>query len=94
MNKIVKLGMTFDTANAPSFGSIEENPDYPGEYTLLAADISKLNSLLTKSALSAYLANDSEFAVKPGANAIVADEPAVWRYHGKSDRWYEVISND
>ena len=94
MSKIIKLGMAFDSSNAPNFGSIEENPKYQGEYTLLAAHIAKLNNALTKTACTPYLSSAEDFAVTSGSNAVVADEPAVWRYHAGTDTWYEVISND
>lgn len=94
MNRIIKLGMVFDENNSPDFGSIEMNPEYPGEYTLLANDISKLNSVLTKSACTTYLESDAQFAVSSGSNAVVVDEPAVWRYHAGTDKWYEVVSYD
>ncbi len=94
MQKIIRLGMLFPADNAPDFGSIEENPLYPGEYTLLADDIDKLNNALTRAACTPYLDNASDFTITSGANAVVADEPAVWRYHAGSDQWYEVIQSD
>ena len=85
----VKLGMVFEDGKAPDFGSIEKNNS--GEFTLLAADVEKLNTVLTRAVCTAAGAS---FDVPSGANAIVADEPAVWRYHAQSDKWYEVIPKD
>ena len=94
MKKVVNLDMLFPVGNVPDFGSIEANPKYPGEYTLLAIDIPKLNSLLTRAACSEYLDETSPFSITSGSNAVVVDVPAVWRYHAGTDRWYEVVAND
>ena len=89
---MAKLGMRFKEGQEPDFGSIESS-GY-GEFTLLDADKSKLNTALTRTACVPLLEKDQMFTVPSGANAIVADVPAVWRYHAGSDRWYEVISNE
>lgn len=82
---VSKLGMLFDEENIPDFGSIEKSG--PREYTLLSADIDKLNHTLTRSVCG------SVFNVPSGANAVVVDKPEVWKYHSGSDKWYEVISD-
>ncbi|MBQ5824797.1 MAG: hypothetical protein IIW48_08325 [Clostridia bacterium] len=92
MSKIVFLGMVFDEDNAPDFGSIEEGAD--GFLTLLDEDKGKLNSLLTKAGTAEALAEGSHFSIPGGTCAVVADVPAVWRYHSGSDEWYEVIDNE
>ncbi len=92
LKRIIKLGMVFDENNAPDFGSIEEGRD--GALTLLDYDKGKLNTVLTKAGLASYLSAGSRFSIEGGTNAIVADVPAVWRYHSGSDQWYEVIENE
>ena len=82
---VSKLGMLFNEDNVPDFGSIEKSGR--GEYTLLVADTDKLNNTLTRSVCG------SVFNVPSGANAVVVDNPAVWKYHSGSDKWYEVISD-
>ena len=89
---IIKLGMIFDENNVPDFGSIESGKD--GTLTLLNADKAKLNSTLTRAGLASYLSDGSAFSIQGGTNAIIADVPAVWRYHALSDTWYEVIENE
>ena len=97
MNKIILLGMMFDEDDAPDFGSIRQ---YSGnEYTLLADDIPKLNSTLTRSHCAPLLADGSFFNVPTGALAFVADWKAeesakVYMYEMTSDSWYEVVGND
>ena len=93
MNKVIKLGMLFNEGEAPDFGSIEQNPRYSGEYSLLAADIPKLNSMLTRSSCLSYLSNPADLPIMSGSTVLVLDEPAVWRYHTGTDRWYEVVKN-
>ena len=85
----VKFGMIFKDGQKPDFGSIEKSGER--EFTLLEADKSKLNSVLTRAACTPLLESGSVFDVPSGANAVVADKPAVWRYHALSDQWYEVI---
>lgn len=92
MNKVIKLNMIFNEGNVPDFGSIEEGID--GSLTLLDADKGKLNTVLKKEVCNSYLVNGSHFSIQGGTNAVVADVPAVWRYHSKSDHWYEVIENE
>ena len=92
MSKVIRFDMVFDSTDMPDFGSIEPGAD--GVLTLLAADVSKLNSALTRTVCTPKLAGGSSFSVSGGTNAIVADEPAVWRYHAGTDTWYEVIANE
>lgn len=89
---IIKLGMIFDDNNVPDFGSIERGQD--GVLTLLNTDKAKLNSTLTRAGLASYLSDGAAFTIQGGTNAIIADIPAVWRYHALSDTWYEVIENE
>ena len=92
MNKVIRLGMVFDENNVPDFGSIEEGRD--GALTLLDADKGRLNSALTRAACMPYLGSGSLFSIEGGTCAVVADKPAVWRYHRLSDTWYEVVENE
>lgn len=89
---VIKLGMLFADNNVPDFGSIEMGVD--GALTLLETDKSKLNSLLTRAGLASYLSAGEAFAIQGGTCAVIADEPAVWRYHSGTDTWYEVIENE
>lgn len=89
MSKVIKLGMVFESASAPDFGSIERSPE--GEFTLLDDDKAKLNTALKKSVCAPLLQDGSLFSVQSGAIAVVVDEPAVWRYHAGTDTWYEII---
>lgn len=73
------LGMIF--SEAVDFGSIKRNDD--GGYTLLAADITKLNTMLTRQALG------SKCNVLTGATALVLDTSKIYMYNGDSDTWYE-----
>ena len=88
---VIKLGMVFADNNVPDFGSIETGVD--GILTLLDADKSKLNSLLTRSGLASYLTNGN-FTIGGGTCAVIADKPAVWRYHLATDKWYEILPCD
>lgn len=88
----VELWMIFKEDMAPDFGSIERGAE--DELTLLDADKSKLNSALTSAACTPLLEDGEVFNIPSGCNAVVADEPAVWRYHAKSDTWYEVIPEE
>lgn len=87
----IKFGMTF-AGTVPDFGSIEQCDHR--SFTLLAADISKLNSTLTRTNCEPLLISGSTFSVYSGTSAIVLDEPAVYMYHSGTDRWYEVIPVD
>ena len=89
MAKVIKLGMIFDSSTAPDFGSIERSPE--GDFTLLDADKTKLNTALKQSVCAPLLQDGSLFSVPSGAIAVVADVPAVWRYHAGTDTWYESI---
>ena len=97
MNKVIVLGMLFNENNAPDVGSIRLSRS--GDYILLADDIPKLNSTLTRSHCAPLLANGSLFNILSGALAFVADwkteEAAkVYMYEATSDAWYEVVEND
>ena len=90
----IKFGMTFAGA-VPDFGSIEQCDHR--SFTLLAADISKLNSTLTRATCQPLLKSGSAFSVYSGTLAIVLyeDKPAAfYMYHSGTDRWYEVIPVD
>ena len=98
MNKVIKLGMTFYEGNVPTFGSIEANPN--GHHIfLLSEDIPKLNSTLTKTACTPYLADNSAFSFHTGDLAYILDwiteeTGSVYMYHNGTDHWYEVIPNE
>lgn len=98
MSRVIKLGMVFDDeSTAPDFGSIWQNAT--GEYILLADDIPKLNSTLTRSHCAPLLANGSFFNVLSGALAFVADwktekSAKVYMYEMTSDAWYEAVENE
>ena len=97
MNKIIILGMLFDESNAPDVGSIRLGRS--GDYILLADDIPKLNSTLTRSHCGSLLSDGSFFNVPTGALAFVADwktegSAKVYMYEATSDTWYEVVGND
>ena len=86
MNKVIKLGMLFDGNSVPDFGSIEMS-EY-GDYVLLDTDVSKLNTVLTKTNCG------DVFNVGSGAFAVVLDSPALWVYHSNTDTWYEVSAHE
>ena len=97
MNKVILLGMVFNETDAPDFGSIRQSES--GEYVLLADDIPKLNSTLTRSHCASLLADGSLFNVPSGALAFVADwkteeSAKVYMYEMTSDEWYEVVENE
>lgn len=92
MSKIIKLDMVFDTATAPNFGSIRKTRD--GDLTILADDIPKLNSTLTKTVCDPLC--EGGFSIVSGDLCYVADwktEEAAkaYMYEASSDAWYEVI---
>jgi len=98
MNTIIKFGMLFNEGSLPQFGSIESNGSHNG-VVLLADDIPKLNSLLTKTACTPCLAPDSAFSFRTGDTAciidwITAETGSVYMYHSGTDHWYEVIPNE
>lgn len=74
------LGMIF-TTEAPNFGSIRFSKY--GEYTLLSADVSKLNTLLTRANIG------SIFNVPNGATALVLDDKKIYMYDSAGDTWHE-----
>ena len=89
--------MLFNENNAPDVGSIRLSRS--GDYILLADDIPKLNSTLTRSHCTSLLADGSFFNVPTGALAFVADwktegSAKVYMYEATSDTWYEVVGND
>ena len=95
MVNVIKLGMIFAENSAPNFGSIRQAGT---DYTLLAADISKLNNTLT-SAVCTPLLTQGDFAVQNGALAFVvnwksAASAKVYMYEASTDTWYEVVEND
>ena len=98
MNKVIKLGMLFNGNNIPDFGNIEQDSDGHRLF-LLAEDIPKLNSTLTKTACLPYLANSNEFRFHTGDTAYILDwiteeTGSVYVYHSGTDHWYEVIPNE
>ena len=98
MSNVIMLGMMFeDDSEAPDFGSISMTRE--GDYTLLADDISKLNSALTATVCKPLLADGQVFNVCSGALAFVADwktEQAhkAYIYEATSDSWYVFIDNE
>ena len=98
MAKILKLGMTFNEGSMPDFGSIDMNPHTKNIF-LLADDISKLNTTLTKENCDPYLADENEFSLHTGDMAFVVDwiteeTGSVYVYHADTDSWYEMIPNE
>ena len=98
MNKVIKLGMLFNEGNVPDFGSIEQDSN-SGSLFLLAEDIPKLNSMLTKTSAVSYLQNGSVFTFDTGDKAYIIDwlseeTGSVYVYHSGTDHWYEAIPNE
>ncbi len=98
MNKVIKLGMTFCEGNVPDFGSIEQDSAGHSLF-LLAEDISRLNTVLTKSACLPYLEHGSPFRFHTGDTAYVldwltAETASMFIYHSGTDHWYEAIPNE
>lgn len=96
MSKIIKLDMVFDTATAPDLGSIRKTRD--GDLTILADDISKLNTVLTKAVCEPLLGGGS-FSVVSGDICYVADwkteeSAKAYMYESSSDHWYEVVEGE
>ena len=96
MSKIIKLGMVFDTATAPDFGSIMNTRD--SDLTALAADIPKLNSTLTR-AVCEPLMEVGTFPIVSGDVCFITDwktseSAKAYMYEGSSDAWYEVVENE
>lgn len=75
------LGMLFDSETAPNFGNITINKH--GEYSLLTADVAKLNTVLTKQNCGAV------FNVAPGSVALVVDAGEIYIYQSATDTWYK-----
>lgn len=70
-----------------------------GDYTLLGADIGKLNTVLTAAVCKPLLAAGQIFNVTPGAVAFVANwktagTAKAYIYEPTSDTWYEFIENE
>lgn len=89
--------MRFKSDAVIDFGSIHITSG--GDYTLLADDISKLNSALTAAVCKPLLADGQVFNVCSGAIAFVADwktEQAhkAYIYEATSDSWYVFIDNE
>lgn len=96
MATVIKLGMMFDSETAPDFGGICQTRS--GDFTCPADDITKLNTVFTRSACSALMTGGN-FPVCSGDVAFIPDwkfeETAkVYMYDEASDAWYEVVSND
>lgn len=96
MSKIIKLGMVFDTAAAPDFGSIMNTRD--NDLTVLAADIPKLNTVLTKTVCEPLM-EVGTFPIVSGDVCFVADwktsgSAKAYMYEGSSDHWYEVVEEE
>ena len=94
MNKVIRLGMVFDEDDVPDFGSIVEDVHQMGLYYLLARDIPKLNTMLTRAAAENYLIDNEAFAFFSGYMAYVIDHKEagtgeIYAYHRGKDRWYE-----
>ena len=85
--KTIILNMVFDNENKPNIGSIKF--DRHGENLhLLGADVSKLNSLLTR-AVCVGTYNAETFYFKSGDVAIVDDTQRIFIYNADSDSWTE-----
>ena len=98
MSKTIKLGMLFESDNVPNFGSIERNP-LSNSIFLIAEDIPKLNTTLTETACSPYLADNSKFNFHTGDTAYIVDwitaqTGPVYIYHSTTDQGYEMIPNE
>ena len=92
---VIIFGMNFKDGQQPDFGSIRQGCG--GDFTLLAADISKLNGALTRTVCAPKLQDGSLFAVSSGAVAFVADWKTggvakAYMYEESSDSWYEFVS--
>ena len=89
--------MRFKADAEIDFGSIHLAAG--GDYTLLGADIGKLNTVLTAAVCKPLLAAGQIFNVTPGAVAFVADwktagTAKAYIYEPTSDTWYEFIENE
>ena len=98
MKKVIKLGMLFNEGDVPDFGTIEQD-SRSGSLILLAEDIPKLNSMLTRTAAESYLVNGSSFPFCSGTRACVIDwltegTGSIYVYHNNTDHWYEIIPNE
>jgi len=98
MNKVIMLEMLINENSVPDFGSIERDPVSHSLF-LLAEDIPKLNTMLTKTAAVSYLENGSSFTFCTGDKAYVIDwlteeSGSMYIYHSGTDHWYETIPNE
>lgn len=89
--------MRFKPDAVIDFGSIHITSG--GDYTLLADDISKLDSALTAAVCKPLLADGQVFNVCSGAIAFVADWKTqqahkAYIYEATSDSWYVFIDNE
>ena len=94
MNKFIRLGMVFNEGDVPDFGSIVEDIHQKGSYYLLAEDIPKLNTMVTRAAAENYLSGNETFDFFSGYMAYVIDHKEagtgeIYAYHRGKDRWYE-----
>ena len=94
MNKVIRLGMLFNEGEVPDFGSIVGDVHQRGLYYLLAKDIPKLNTMLTRAAAENYLIGNETFNFFSGYMAYVIDHKEastgeIYAYHRGKDRWYE-----
>lgn len=99
MNFVINenTNMRFKEGQEPDLGSIRLGAG--GDFALLAADISKLNSDLTKSACSGKLADGQVFTVVSGTVAFIADwktggAAKAYMYEESSDSWYEFVEGE
>lgn len=84
---IILVKMGFDPDNLPNLGSIEF--DREGQYLhLISTDISKLNSILTKTVCENTYHVD-KFYFKSGDVAIVDDTQRAFVYNSTLDTWTE-----
>lgn len=94
MNKVIRLGMVFNEGDVPDFGSVVGDINQEGLYYLLAEDIPKLNTMLTRAAAENYLTGNDAFPFFSGYMAYVTDYKdagtgEIYAYHRGSDHWYE-----
>ena len=94
MNKVIKLGMLFNESELPDFGSIQQKSTNLNILYLLAEDIPKLNSMLTRASSQSYMPEGESFDFHTGALAFVANHKTagsgkIYAYHRGKDHWYE-----
>ena len=96
MKKTEKIGISFIEGSVPNLGSIERNDE--GNLFLLAEDIPKLNTMVTKAACLPHIENSNDFTIYTGDTAFIldwisAETASVYTYHSGTDHWYETIPN-